>query len=152
MKKYEEAFKRLNHKMNSLCVQKDVIHHSCTNLGRMECTVLQFLVDFDSKMTMKELAILLRVSNSRITRIVDNLVKKGYIERFPSHADRRVWYAELTDDGREMANLSVNEIKGIIKKVVDKIPKDEIDDVISHVELFIDLYKNALLIGFENDK
>ncbi len=150
MKKYEKAFKRLNHKMNSLCVQKDVVHHSCTNLGRMECTVLQFLVDFGSKITMKELAALIRVSNSRITRIVDNLVRKGYVKRFPSNADRRVWYAELTKEGEEMANVSILEIKGIIKTVIDGIPADEVDTVLNHVELFVDLYKKALLLGMDD--
>lgn len=150
MKKYEKAFKRLNHKMNSLCVQKDVVHHSCTNLGRMECTVLQFLVDFGSKITMKELATLIRVSNSRITRIVDNLVRKGYVKRFPSNADRRVWYAELTKEGEEMANVSILEIKGIIKTVIDGIPADQVDTVLSNVELFVDLYKKALLLGMDD--
>ena len=150
MKKYEKAFKRLNHKMNSLCVQKDVIHHSCTNLGRMECTVLQFLVDFGSKITMKELAALIRVSNSRITRIVDNLVRKGFVKRFPSNADRRVWYAELTKEGEEMANVSILEIKGIIKTVIDNIPADQVDTVLSNVELFVDLYKKALLLGMDD--
>jgi DNA-binding MarR family transcriptional regulator len=151
MKNFEEAFKRLNHKMNSLCVQKDVIHHSCTNLGRMECTVLQFLVDYDDKMTMKELSTLVRVSNSRITRIIDNLVRKGYVERFPSYTDRRVWYAELTPEGREMANISILEIKGIIKSVIDKIPQEKVEEVLENVELFVDLYKKALLLGMDND-
>ena len=150
MKKFEEAFKRLNYKMNSLCVQKDVIHHSCTNLGRMECTVLQFMVDFGTKITMKELSTLIRVSNSRITRIVDNLVRKGYVKRFPSNADRRVWYAELTPEGIEMASISILEIKGLVKSVVDQIPADEVDQVLAHVELFVDLYKKALLLGLDD--
>lgn len=151
MKKFEETFKRLNHKMNSLCVQKDVIHHSCTNLGRMECTVLQFLVDFGNKITMKELSALIRVSNSRITRIVDNLVRKGLVKRFPSNADRRVWYAELTEEGKEVANVSILEVKGIIKNIVDQIPEKDVELVMEHVELFVDLYKKALLLGMDDD-
>lgn len=54
------------------------------------------------KLRMYDLASLLLLSKSGVTRVVDRLEKRGLVAREMSGTDRRVVLAELTDDGVEV--------------------------------------------------
>ena len=47
---------------------------------------------------MKELSEHLGVTHSRITHLVDSLIKKNYLVRFPSTDDRRVFYTQINEE------------------------------------------------------
>lgn len=59
--------------------------------------------------TMTQLAGSLRVTQTTMTRVVDNLVRDGYIERIRSEEDRRVVEVQLTETGIDI----VNKIKAL---------------------------------------
>jgi len=65
----------------------------------MECMLLNYLNKIDAPANMNELAKVLNVSHSRVTRIMDNLVNKKLVNRQPSDDDRRCWFAIITDKG-----------------------------------------------------
>ena len=54
----------------------------------------------DQRMRMCDLATVLQLSPSGLTRRLDGLVSTGLVERVASPADRRVMFAALTDAGR----------------------------------------------------
>ena len=54
----------------------------------------------DGRLKMAELADLLLVSKSGVTRMVDRLERQGLVERTTCPTDRRVTYAEVTREGR----------------------------------------------------
>ena len=56
----------------------------------------------DAALPMKELADSLLLSRSGATRLVDRMASAGYVERAPCATDRRVVYARLTPEGREV--------------------------------------------------
>ena len=55
----------------------------------------------DHRMRIEELAQDLGMTKGAASRIVDRLVKNGYVERQDSDTDRRVVYARMTPEGRE---------------------------------------------------
>ncbi len=55
----------------------------------------------DRRLRMYDLASLLLLSKSGITRVVDRLEKRGLVVRKMSETDRRVVLAQLTDEGVE---------------------------------------------------
>src|SRR5262245_36586087 len=55
----------------------------------------------ESRRTMSELAQMVLLSQSGVTRLVDRLVRSGLVVREGCVEDRRVMYARLTDEGRE---------------------------------------------------
>ncbi len=61
----------------------------------------------DGKLRMAELASLLLVSKSGATRIVDRLEEAGLVRRDVCLSDRRVTYAALTPQGREVLDRSM---------------------------------------------
>ena len=54
----------------------------------------------DRRMRMSELAEKVVVSRTRVSRVVDELVRAGLVERQPDPADGRASYAVLTTTGR----------------------------------------------------
>jgi DNA-binding MarR family transcriptional regulator len=49
---------------------------------------------------MVELGEAVVLSRSRVSRVVDELARAGYVQRVPNPDDRRSAFAELTRDGR----------------------------------------------------
>lgn len=68
-------------------------------------------------MTMGELSQALDVPLSTATRLVDLLVKSGYVRRLPDAEDRRVVRVALTETGQGMCDV----IDKFIRKRVDKL-------------------------------
>jgi DNA-binding MarR family transcriptional regulator len=56
----------------------------------------------EQRMRMGELAETLVITRGGLTKLVDRMVKAGLIERTFCEEDRRVSYATLCDDGRQM--------------------------------------------------
>jgi DNA-binding MarR family transcriptional regulator len=68
----------------------------------------------DERMRMAELAESVLLSPSGITRLVDRLVHDGLVEKTRCVADRRGWYAVLTDHGRaRLDEARVTHIAGV---------------------------------------
>ncbi|MDQ1423539.1 MAG: hypothetical protein QOD72_1037 [Acidimicrobiaceae bacterium] len=61
-------------------------------------------LDPDKPAPMRQLATQLSCDASYVTNIVDRLEERGYVERRPSSADRRVKEVVLTAAGREARN------------------------------------------------
>jgi DNA-binding MarR family transcriptional regulator len=56
----------------------------------------------DGRLRMTEISRRLTISTTSVTRVVDGLEARGYAKRALSPGDRRVVYAELTDQGAEL--------------------------------------------------
>lgn len=54
----------------------------------------------DKQLTMTQLGTVAVVSRSRVSRVVDELVRAGLVERVPNPADRRSAFARITPAGR----------------------------------------------------
>lgn len=68
-------------------------------LARSQWLIL-FHVNRTGDLAQKDLQRMMRVESATLTRIVDSLVKKGWLERTPSATDKRVKILSLTGDGR----------------------------------------------------
>jgi DNA-binding MarR family transcriptional regulator len=58
----------------------------------------------DRRLRMSEISRHLTISTTSVTRVVDALQARGHATRTLSEGDRRVVYAELTDQGAELLN------------------------------------------------
>ena len=78
-------------------MNRDLAPHDIT-LGDYQ--VFVFLSEVDGhRMRMVDLAAALHLSPSGLTRRLDGLTRRGYVDRVPSLQDRRVMLAVLTDSG-----------------------------------------------------
>ncbi|WP_040402951.1 MarR family winged helix-turn-helix transcriptional regulator [Alkalibacillus haloalkaliphilus] len=65
------------------------------------------------------------LTSGSITYVVNNLEKKGLLSRIPSPQDRRVTYAEITDQGRELLNEIFPKHWEEIERFMDGLTEEE---------------------------
>ncbi len=88
------------------------LHKNCNAdlfeaVGALELTLTQIkllhhLEDQGRELTLKEGAQLVHVSLPAASRMVDDLVRRGFVERHEDAEDRRMKRVGLTDDGRSV--------------------------------------------------
>lgn len=100
-----------------------------TGLTIGDYQVLVYLVEADEQsMRMCDLAAMLQLSPSGLTRRLDGLVKVGWVERRHSTADRRVMLAVLTDHGRSrLADAAPIHVESVRARMIDHLDADDIE-------------------------
>lgn len=106
-------------------IERDLAPHGLT-LGDYQ--VLVYLSEAaDHRMRMRDLAELLQLSPSGLTRRLDGLVTGGYVERQPSSADGRVMMAVLTDSGYTLlAETAPHHVRSVRRHVLDPLTSEQI--------------------------
>ena len=96
-------------------------------LTHAQLNVLYILVNNDSKpVSANDLKNRILVSNPDITRLLDRLVKKGYVLRETCSANRRKIDISLTDDGRTLFGKAHQSAKQTLGDFFEKkITEDE---------------------------
>ena len=89
---------------------------------------------FENCMSTGDLAEKMCVAKSRITRIVDGLVRKGLVSRMENKNDRRVILLKLTQKGRKIAEEQAEFMLQLHKEVLENLPQKQTDSVISMLE------------------
>ena len=80
----------------------------------------------DERMRMCDLAEMLQLSPSGLTRRLDGLVKSGWVARQNSDVDRRVMLAALTDAGREqLAAAAPGHVASVRARMIDVLDDDD---------------------------
>ena len=94
---YEDAARKLI--MYSRGVAKGAIG-TAYGMSMGEDPVLEYLSRHEDGMSPSDLAEKLGYTRPRMTRILDSLESKGYVERIPDAKDRRRVIARCTEEGR----------------------------------------------------
>jgi DNA-binding MarR family transcriptional regulator len=139
-----EKFTQLSNDLYTLCSRKHMMQRQCIGLGRMECQLLTHLNNLEDPVCMNDLAGVLRVSHSRITRIIDTLVKKKLVRRFPSKKDRRSWLAEITEVGKKAHEQTVDDFRKIQEELLRLLPENELDVIVDSLSKYLAAFNDVL--------
>jgi len=101
------------------------LHKNCNAdlfeaVGALELTLTQIkllhhLEEAERELTLKDAAELVHVSLPAASRTVDELVRRGFVERREDAEDRRMKRVRLTDDGRSVIRrLNAARLSGLI--------------------------------------
>ena len=135
---------KLDKLINQICIEKENIRKKCGMMSRIECALLLFLNKEEGGVCMNDLSSELKVSHSRVTRIIDSLVEKEIVDRYPSKKDRRKWYAELTEKGKRIADDTFEENLKMHKQLLSQLPDEQIDIVLECIEDYFSKYRQVL--------
>ena len=122
--------------------KRDIKELVMKGLSRAERLII--LLYYYEEMTMKEIAEKFNISNAKVTRVLNTLVKKKFVERFYSKTDRRCWYARITAEGKQMAENTKYKLNQFQKEVLKKIPQTEIDKIYKYLKEFTDAYEQTI--------
>ena len=88
-------------------------------INATEFSVMEFLYSKGEK-SIQEIRDRVLLASGSATYVVDNLEKKGYVNRIINETDKRVTYIKLTREGKDL----INNIFPIHKKNTKKIFND----------------------------
>jgi len=145
MEKMVDKYASLSKQLYALCSKKEMIRRKCLNLGRMECDLLNYLNTVEEPVCMNDLSVEMKVSHSRITRIIDTLVRKKLVRRFPSKKDRRSWLAEITDKGQKANKQTILDFMNVQEDLINRLPEDKVEEIFGNIQLYLEAYTQALL-------
>ena len=92
---------------------------------------------------VKELAELLKMDKSAVSRSVEELVQKGYVLREPSKRDRRCVVLNLTDEGMARFSTIEKDMNMKFKRVFSMIPKEKQSQVLEALNIYNDAIKKS---------
>jgi DNA-binding MarR family transcriptional regulator len=96
-------------------------------LGESQMWVLQALIR--GKQLTSELARHHNVTDPTMTRIIDGLVDRGYVERQHDREDRRRIYLRLTPAGREIAEQARRQFCAVLAEFLSPLSDDQLADI-----------------------
>jgi DNA-binding MarR family transcriptional regulator len=100
----------------------------------------------DGCLTMNELSETMKLSNSTMTRMVDQLVQKGLVFRRSDEADRRVVLVQLTERGHSARRTLEDALQEVFNRVVNGLQPDERPMILYALEQIINSLGKALNI------
>ena len=142
--KNSQEFIELTTRMQELFHERDNSYTLCVVIGDIECALLRFLHKINRPLRMREIAKMYEISNAKVTRVLNKLVRMGFVERYHSEDDRRSWFARITDEGTKMAENTKYKLNQFQTEVLEQIPDDEIDKMYDYLKLFVDAYDKII--------
>ncbi len=97
-------------------------HVCCGTVTVAQCVVLQTLLE--GTWDASTLASHGRVTKGAMTRLLDGLESRGYVERHPDPDDGRRWLIELTEAGKKEAERLAGTTERAVALILSRLPKD----------------------------
>ena len=106
----------------------------CCSVNKTQCFLI---VEIGRKpgISVKELADILRIDKSGISRLVEDLVQKEFVERKPSAEDRRFVTLYLLPKGQERFEKIEHDMYYKFKEVLEQIPEDKQEQVVEALKI-----------------
>ena len=105
-----------------------------------DCTYAQCHVIWEtaqeSKISVIELATRLNIGKSAVSRTVDDLVNKGYLERRPNPNDRRYVDIELTEKGQKTFHEIEQSSRRYFETILENIPENKRESTLAGIQTF----------------
>ena len=95
-------------------------------INATEFSVMEFLYSKSEK-SIQEIRDRILLASGSATYVVDNLEKKGYVNRKVSQKDKRVTYIKLTKIGEKLMDDIFPIHKINTKKIFDDLTEEELD-------------------------
>jgi MarR family transcriptional regulator, organic hydroperoxide resistance regulator len=108
----------------------------CHGVTLSQCHALELLLK-KGDLTMNELSRQMGLAKSTMTRIVNNMVRGGWIERVKDQGDRRLVNVRLTRKGREMAKTLGVSSQDYIQRILKHIPLGKIPQVVESLKWIV---------------
>ena len=103
----------------------DLVRERDGSLSAMEAFSLG-VIDMLEKPTVGQFASFLSISQSNATYKVNSLIKKGYLERQNSTADRREYHLILTDKYYKYMGLLSSYEHTVMNRIRERFPEEDV--------------------------
>ncbi len=112
------------------------------DISPVQSAVLFLLMESDGR-KLGEMAALVGVDNSALTRLADRMEKAGLIERRVSPGDRRATLVFITDKGGDLAGRAAEVVGRANQNVQEGFEPQEFEAFVSMLDRLIDRYGDS---------
>ncbi len=95
------------------------------------------------ELTTGDLAEKMKVSTPTISRMVDSLVERGYLERRPDPVDRRKIWLKLTSEGTALAVTMENRFRDVVARFLQPLSPEQLDQIVAAFDTLETLLLNS---------
>ncbi len=93
------------------------------------------------EISLVDLAAILGLDTSTLSRTVNSLVNLGLVSRIPNPKDRRYILISLTEQGRAACDLIERSSDHFYRRVLRSLPKDREHQIIDSLAMLVDEFK-----------
>jgi DNA-binding MarR family transcriptional regulator len=94
--------------------------------------------------TMNDLSVRMKLANSTMTRMVDQLIPKGMMTREADPEDRRIVRVRLTEQGQAVKIRLKKTMQDLFSQILKDIPEGEREQIIRSLETLKQAIVNTL--------
>jgi DNA-binding MarR family transcriptional regulator len=105
---------------------EEILSENHIDLSKMQFIILKNIEEKDG-IYQNELALFSKRNKSTLTRMINTLIKKGYISRYPSKKDKRKNHIYLTPSGKKIIHKATPHFHLIALLVEKNLTKEEIE-------------------------
>ena len=125
----------ISEKIYDLNLETSIILRKIANELCLTLSQVQLLLSIPfSSISMTDLANLLGIDNSTLTRNLNKLEKKGYVKRTKDCYDRRIYKISLSKKGSVKKNIIENKLNEVSIKILSVLNYKDKHDVFQSLE------------------
>jgi DNA-binding MarR family transcriptional regulator len=108
----------------------------CQGVTLSQCHTLDVL-SRNGDLTMNELSRQMGLAKSTMTRIVNTMVRKGWLDRKRDQGDRRRVNVRLTAEGRAMSENVNHSSRAYVQRILKHLPAEKIPQLVESLNLVV---------------
>ncbi len=85
--------------------------------------------------SMNDISLKMRLANSTMTRMVDQLVQRGMVNRTTDNQDRRIVLIRLTEKGQDVKIRLKNALQDFFSQVLGDLPEDGRGEILNSLKI-----------------
>jgi len=125
---------------NRCCSQDEAF---CAGITFHQFIILDAIVK-RREIYLSDLHEILSVEKSTTTRLVNPLIKKGFLRRRKAEHDSRAIKLILTDEGVAIHKKVWSCLTGFLQRIVKNIPEAQLNEVLGSVKIFSSAIRGAI--------
>ena len=129
MKRWVQELDEVLSRLSLAFIQLERSGKCCQGLTLSQCHALDVLSK-NGDLTMNELSRQMGLAKSTMTRIVNTMVRKGWIERGKDGRDKRRVSVCLTSEGKRMAETMDESSKEYVQRILKHLPPEKIPGLV----------------------
>ena len=121
--------------------EKAIITEEFKDISNNDMHIIEAIGITEPK-NMSQVAKSLSVTVGTLTIAINNLVKKGYVDRVRSEKDRRVVYISLSDKGRKAFIHHAKFHKEMIQATINGLSPEEVNVLVKSLENLVGFFRD----------
>lgn len=112
-------------------LKKEKINMKCSHMG-----LLNIVNDNDGRANIKDIVSQLDKKKSTVTEMINSLEKKGYLLKYQSKEDKRIYYVEMTEKAKNLTNSTysiMNTVSAQMKISFSEEEQNQLSDFMERI-------------------